>query len=52
MSSSNSDDDGDAADIERCWDREIERRVEEYEQGQAQTYAAEDLFAEARHLAP
>jgi putative addiction module component (TIGR02574 family) len=36
------------AETAAAWDREIERRVAEFEQGQAQTYAAEDVFAQAR----
>ena len=37
-------------DIETLWDREIEARVAAYDRGEAQTYAAEDVFAEARRL--
>jgi putative addiction module component (TIGR02574 family) len=40
------------ADIEAAWDAEILSRVEAYERGEVQTYAAEDVFAEARRLAP
>jgi len=40
------------ADIEAAWEAEIVRRVEAYREGEIQTYAAEDVFAEARQLAP
>lgn len=39
------------ADIESAWEREIEDRVAAYERGELPTYAAEDVFAEARRLA-
>ncbi len=38
------------SDIEALWDREIEARVTAYDRGEIQTYAAEDVFAEARRL--
>ncbi len=38
------------SDIETSWDREIEARVAAYDRGETQTYAAEDVFAEARRL--
>lgn len=38
------------SDIEALWAREIEARVAAYDGGETQTYAAEDVFAEARHL--
>jgi putative addiction module component (TIGR02574 family) len=38
------------SDIETLWSREIEARVAAYDRGETQTYAAEDVFAEARHL--
>jgi putative addiction module component (TIGR02574 family) len=37
-------------DIEALWDREIQARVAAYDRGETQTYAAEDVFAEARRL--
>jgi putative addiction module component (TIGR02574 family) len=40
------------SDIEAAWDVEIVRRVAAYERGEVQTYAAEDVFAEARRIAP
>lgn len=40
------------AEIEAAWSQEIERRVAAFERGEVQTYAAEDVFAEARRLAP
>ena len=38
------------SDIETLWDREIEARVAAHDRGETQTYAAEDVFAEARRL--
>ncbi|MFZ1624898.1 MAG: addiction module protein [Gammaproteobacteria bacterium] len=38
------------SDIEALWDREIEARVAAYDRGETQSYAAEDVFAEARRL--
>jgi putative addiction module component (TIGR02574 family) len=38
------------SDIETLWDREIQARVAAYDRGETQTYAAEDVFAEARRL--
>jgi hypothetical protein len=35
-------------DSEALWDREIAARVAAYDRGENQTYAAEDVFAEAR----
>ena len=40
------------AEVEGAWAKEIERRVAAYERGEVQTYAAEDVFAEARRIAP
>lgn len=40
------------ADVEAAWVEEVERRVAAYRRGEVQTYAAEDVFAEARHIAP
>lgn len=40
------------SDIEAAWDAEIVRRIAAYERGEVQTYAAEDVFAEARRIAP
>ncbi len=39
------------AEIQAAWEREIEDRVAAYERGEVQTYAAEDVFAEARRIA-
>ncbi len=39
------------SDIEAAWAQEIEDRVSAFERGETQTYAAEEVFAEARHLA-
>lgn len=40
------------AEVEAAWAREIERRVAAYERGEVETFAAEDVFAEARRIAP
>jgi len=40
------------ASIEAAWDEEIERRVVAYERGAVETFEAEDVFAEARRIAP
>jgi len=39
-------------EVEAAWAKEIERRVAAHERGEVQTYAAEDVFAEARRVAP
>ena len=38
------------ADIEAAWAREIRDRVAAFYRGETPAYAAEDVFAEARHL--
>lgn len=38
----------DAERAQALWDREIEARVAAYDRGKTQTYAAEDVCAEAR----
>lgn len=38
-------------DIEAEWEREIEARVDAFERGETETFAAEDVLAEARRLA-
>ena len=43
--------DASVAEIEAAGDREIEERVAAYDRGELQTISAEDVFAEARHLA-
>ena len=40
------------AEIEAAWGIEIERRIAAYERGEVETFAAEDVFAEARRIAP
>jgi putative addiction module component (TIGR02574 family) len=40
------------SDIEAAWDAEIVRRVEAHKRGEIETFAAEDVFAEARRIAP
>jgi putative addiction module component (TIGR02574 family) len=38
------------AEIEAAWAEEIEQRVAAFDRGEIPTYAAEDVFAEARRL--
>jgi putative addiction module component (TIGR02574 family) len=40
------------SEIEAAWEQEIERRVAAYERGDVEAFAAEDVFAEARRIAP
>lgn len=40
------------ADIEAAWQKEIDRRIAAHERGDTETFAAEDVFAEARRIAP
>jgi putative addiction module component (TIGR02574 family) len=40
------------AEVEAAWALEIERRVAAYGRGEVETVAAEDVFAEARRIAP
>ena len=40
------------SEIEAAWDKEIERRVAAHERGEVETFAAEDVFDEARRIAP
>jgi putative addiction module component (TIGR02574 family) len=40
------------AEVEAAWTQEIERRVAAHERGEVETFAAEDVFAEARRIAP
>lgn len=37
-------------EVEAAWAEEIERRVAAFDRGEMPTYAAEDVFAEARRL--
>ena len=39
------------AELGADWEREIAKRVAAYDRGEATTYAAEDVFAEARRIA-
>ncbi|HTT39145.1 MAG TPA: addiction module protein [Burkholderiales bacterium] len=39
------------AEIEAEWQREIADRLAAYDRGETQTFAAEEVFAEARRLA-
>ena len=38
------------AEVEAAWAKEIESRVAAYERGEVETFAAEDVFAEARRI--
>ena len=40
------------AEVEAAWEGEIRRRVEAFERGEVEAFAAEDVFAEARRIAP
>ena len=40
------------SEVEAAWDTEIVLRVEAYKRGEIETYAAEEVFAEARRIAP
>jgi Putative addiction module component len=39
-------------DISQAWDREIALRVAAYQRGEMQTYALEDVLAQAQRIAP
>lgn len=39
------------SDIARAWNQEIEQRVAAYDRGELKAFSAEDVFAEARHIA-
>jgi putative addiction module component (TIGR02574 family) len=41
-----------APDIKDAWDREIELRVAAYQRGEVETYALEDVLAQAQRIAP
>lgn len=40
------------AEVEAAWEEEIRRRVEAFERGEVKTLSADDVFAEARRIAP
>jgi putative addiction module component (TIGR02574 family) len=40
------------SDIDAAWDAEIVRRVDAYRKGAVETFPAEDVFAEAKRIAP
>jgi putative addiction module component (TIGR02574 family) len=44
--------DAPAEDIEAAWDVEIEQRVAAHGRGEVVTFSAEEVFAEARRIAP
>lgn len=39
------------AEVEEAWGTEVERRLAEYDRGEVQSIAAEDVFAKARGIA-
>ena len=39
------------AEIEAAWEKEIDRRLAEYDRGDAQAIDAEEVFAKARRIA-
>lgn len=39
------------SEIESAWAEEVERRVAAFDRGEIPSYAAEDVFAEARRIA-
>ena len=41
-----------APDLDKAWEAEITRRVASYERGDEPTYSADEVFAEARRIAP
>ena len=40
-----------AAELDKTWEAEIERRLAEYDSGAVQAVDAEEVFAMARHIA-
>ena len=40
------------SEIDTAWDTEIRRRVAAYDRGEVQTFSADEVFAEARRIAP
>ena len=40
------------AEVEAAWEGEIRRRVEAFERGEVETFSAEEVFTEARRIAP
>lgn len=40
------------SDIEAAWDVEIVSRVQAHQRGEMETFVAEEVFAEARRIAP
>lgn len=39
-------------EITKAWDREIDRRIKAYEDGEVEAYDLEDVMEEARRIAP
>ena len=39
------------SEIEAAWNREIEQRIAAYDRGELKAFSAENVFAEARHIA-
>ena len=42
--------DGALLEIETAWQQEIEERIAAYDRGEVKTYAADEVFAEAKRL--
>ncbi len=40
------------SEVEAAWDGEIAKRLAAYDRGEVETFAAEEVFAEARRIAP
>jgi putative addiction module component (TIGR02574 family) len=40
------------AEVEAAWEDEIRRRVQAFERGEVKTFSAEEVFSEARRIAP
>ena len=41
-----------APEVEAAWNREIERRVAAYKNGEVETYDLDDVLADAKRIAP
>ncbi len=40
------------AEVEAAWNAELERRVAAYKRGEVTTFSSDEVFAEARKIAP
>ncbi|MBK6999505.1 MAG: addiction module protein [Rhodoferax sp.] len=41
-----------APELEEAWNREIERRIAAYKNGEVETYDLDDVLADAKRIAP